>query len=846
MPGPLSVCRLRLVASGLAIAVLASCGGAASEPEQHTAVAPPAATEQAAAARSVADIPVDDLQPAPDAHRVGMWTPLANWPLLAIHANVLPDGKVLSWGSSLSESEGAKALQFAQWDPSFGLQGTAHEVFPSPAAIDSFCSASTIGVDGLVLIVGGNTFWKTAQWDPERSLLVARASQMHQPRWYGSLVRLPDDRVVVVGGNNIERPPAAYGDTPEIFSAAEGWRPLLGARSPEAFGAVDGRWFYPRAFLAPDGRVFGISNDLMWRLDTSGAGQLEVLGTAPHRLGVTGTAVMFRPGRILLAGGGTATIHSGSASAGAAVVDLRGDLPQGRPVAPMKHARNHLNSVLLPDGKVLVTGGTRYGNAGDTAVYAAESWDPDTEQWTELAPAAEIRVYHSVSLLLPSGAVLNAGGGAPGPVFAKNAQVYFPPYFFKQQADGTVTWADRPAIRQASAYAGYGPGADSTIRMADWRRIRSVALVSLAAVTHGHSTDLRYVPVPFWQKGNRLRLRFSEFGPAQVPPGHYQLHVVDDQGVPSAAAIVEFRSGAGNVAAEGTASQSSEVWPAQRALDGVLNSYASTEDWQHDPWWRLDFPSSRPVAGVMLFSRQEQTCSSGEDCPGDLRDVTVSLLDDAGVAVWSSELLNPQNALQSPGRLNVDVRHAAGTAVRARSIVVSRRSDVPAPETDETGHALSLAEVEVREGPVNLALRRPARHTGTLYGMYAGLAVDGNYAGELGSKRLSLTVRAYQPWWEVDLRAVRQIDSIRLWGRIDTCCAAQLDFYVLVSDTPFPTVSLADELARPGVRSYHVPSLERRRAVDIAMAAGQTGRYVRVWLNGENSLALAEVEVFGR
>lgn len=797
----------------------------------------------------------EEMEPTRDAHLVGMWTPLADWPLLAIHASVLPNGKVLTYGSNRSENEGAKALEFAQWDPSRGLADAAHEVFPSPASIDSFCSASTIGVDGLLLIVGGNTFWRTAQWDPERNLLVARASQMHQPRWYGSLVRLPDDRVVVVGGNNIKQPPARYGDTPEVFSAAEGWRPLLGARSPEVFGAPAERWFYPRAFLAPDGTVFGVSNDLMWRLDTAGDGRLDVLGPVPHPIGVAGTAAMFRPGRILLAGGGTTSIHSGSAGAHATVIDLRGDVPVARVTAPMKHARNHLNSVLLPDGKVLVTGGTGYGNAGDTAVYTPELWDPQTEQWSEMAAASETRVYHSVALLLPSGAVLNAGGGAPGPVFAKNAQLYFPPYFFRQQPDGSVQWANRPVIVDAQPILGYGPGADVKVRLADGRRIRSVALVSLAAVTHSHSTDLRYVPVPFSQRSRRLKLRLSEFTPTAVPPGHYQLHVVDERGVPSAAAIVEFRRSEGNIAAEGAASQSSEARPAAHALDHLFDNYSSTEDWQADPWWRLDFPAPRDIAGVALFDKP-RGCSPAGECDSSLRNVTVSLLDDTGVAVWSSELLNPDDGVTSPRRLNVDVRHAAGTAVRARSVVVSRRSG-PDPhdpdgeeseeDGDEAGNALTLAEVEVREGPVNLALRKPARHTGTLYGMYAALAVDGHYAGELGSKRMSVTVRARQPWWEVDLGTVREIDEIRLWGRIDPCCAAHLsDFHVLVADTPFPTVSLADELTRPGVRSYHVASLEGRRAVDVPMVPGQTGRYVRVWLNGENSLALAEVEVFGR
>ena len=86
--------------------------------------------------------------------------------------------------------------------------------------------------------------------------------------------------------------------------------------------------------------------------------------------------------------------------------------------------RRHLNSTVLPDGQVLVTGGTTGGgfvdiNPGDAA-RAAELWDPTTKQWTELAANSVDRVYHSVSLLLPDGTVLH---GASGNATAQQAVV---------------------------------------------------------------------------------------------------------------------------------------------------------------------------------------------------------------------------------------------------------------------------------------------------------------------------------------------------------------------------------------------------------------------------------------
>jgi hypothetical protein len=90
----------------------------------------------------------------------------------------------------------------------------------------------------------------------------------------------------------------------------------------------------------------------------------------------------------------------------------------------MNFARRQHNATILPDGTVLVTGGTRGGGAGDEAfnnlnlgqpVHIAELWDPrkkvKTGQWTMLAAEQTDRCYHSTAVLLPDGRVLSAGGG---------------------------------------------------------------------------------------------------------------------------------------------------------------------------------------------------------------------------------------------------------------------------------------------------------------------------------------------------------------------------------------------------------------------------------------------------
>ncbi|MFE2733421.1 beta-N-acetylglucosaminidase domain-containing protein [Streptomyces sp. NPDC059349] len=101
-----------------------------------------------------------------------------------------------------------------------------------------------------------------------------------------------------------------------------------------------------------------------------------------------------------------------------------------------------------------------------------------------------------------------------------------------------------------------------------------------------------------------------------------------------------------------------------------------------------------------------------------------------------------------------------------------------------------------------------------------------------------------QPWWQVDLGSVADLERVDVYNRSDCCADRTQDYYVLISDEPF-TGTLADQLTKPGVWSHH----------ETAQAGGPTaipvtahGRYVRVWLASEKpvELNMAEVEVYGR
>jgi len=101
-----------------------------------------------------------------------------------------------------------------------------------------------------------------------------------------------------------------------------------------------------------------------------------------------------------------------------------------------------------------------------------------------------------------------------------------------------------------------------------------------------------------------------------------------------------------------------------------------------------------------------------------------------------------------------------------------------------------------------------------------------------------------QPWWQVDLGALVAVETVKVYNRVDCCAERVADYYVLVSDQPFPA-TLAEALARPGVVSAHQSEVAGRpTTIDLPA----TGRYVRVWLatTTPTELNMSEVAVLGR
>jgi hypothetical protein len=293
--------------------------------------------------------------------------------------------------------------------------------------------------------------------------------------------------------------------------------------------------YYPRVFLAPNGKIFYAGEDQPSRtLNPAGTGSWTLgpyLKRGPRGYG---SAVLYAPGKILYVGGGDPPTNT------AEVMDLNAGTMAWRLVGSMSAARRHLNATLLPDGKVFVNGGTSKPGFNDEsgAVKLAEMWDPQTEAFTPLIPEIAPRVYHATALLLPDARVLSTGSGdGQGSSQQLNAQIYSPPYLFNP--DGSL--AARPTITsvEGGETATLHYGQSFSIESPDAATITKGILIRLPSVTHAFSESQAVYPLTWTSTGaTTLSATMATSTSNLVPPGPYMLFVLNGSGVPSVAKIV--------------------------------------------------------------------------------------------------------------------------------------------------------------------------------------------------------------------------------------------------------------------------------------------------------------------
>lgn len=511
-------------------------------------------------------------------HPTGMWSTLpVSMPINPIHAALLHTGKILIVsGSGNCPPTLAGCPQGPQYSQGAALLDlSTKRITTMPTGWDMFCNGMSIMADGRVLINGGTKGYgslavvgvtgevpftglpNTSIFDPGTESIVDVVPTAHG-RWYPTVTELNDGRMMTTSGLNDTD--GNNNNTSEIWDGQQ-WSPEIPG-DPHILDFPEfGFPLYPRMHLLPTGHVF-YSAPSSATLDFNPSSQVWTLvawtgypgPNDPNGERIYGTSVLlpltpqnnYSPKVMILGGDNPATdttelidLSPGGAQLSAACPTYA---PCWVPGPKMAQARVEMEATILPNGKVLVDGGSAKDEDASTASMKAEIYDPATNSFSSAGSNAFPRLYHNVQLLLPDGTVALTGGNPEQGVFENHIEIYQPAYLFN--ADGSL--ATRPTIG-ANAPASISYAGSFNVPTPDASNVASVVLMKAGSVTHSFDMDQRYVALSFTAGSGNLTV--SEPPNSNVaPPGYYMLFLVNQAGTPSLASWLKVSGAAAPIA----------------------------------------------------------------------------------------------------------------------------------------------------------------------------------------------------------------------------------------------------------------------------------------------------------
>ena len=328
-------------------------------------------------------------------------------------ATLLANGKLLVAGGVKSAGAGTAGVDL--FDPV-----AARWTSVAPMNVTRSSHTATLLADGRVLVTGGSTVSSAAAsgyvnnasaeiYDPVANTWTAMPP-MSAARSHHTATRLPDGKVLVVGGENV-----LY----LVEASAEVYDPVANTWTPTRTKAVSPRSQHT-ATLLPSGLVlvaggFDIVDGVLTPLagaelydpvlhtttstDSHGVATVTVTGgldftaTTPMAFTHYGqSATRLGDGRVVVAGGNTTRTE---------LFDPATATWSTQGVTAATHSTH--GAVLLADGRLLVVGGTQF------AQPAAELFDPATGLWTAAARMGVVR-SNPTATLMPDGSVMVCGG----------------------------------------------------------------------------------------------------------------------------------------------------------------------------------------------------------------------------------------------------------------------------------------------------------------------------------------------------------------------------------------------------------------------------------------------------
>ena len=572
--------------------------------------------------RQVPPDKIENLEISDEANEKGMWTAPIDWNVTSIHSVLLPNETVMTFGSfgilnkddgdirankKIKISDGRtlyrdnglyqwrghdvnSGVDYDLWDIKKGFGEQAHKFYNKPVVMDSFCTVVRVLDKENVFFAGGNLNKYTNLPDTQNGTMIynikngtfKRGKNLKYKRWYGSIVRTGDEKLIIVGGKDVkENGEISY--IPEIIDLKNidaGWSTLEKAASKKLFGTdLHDEWNYPRSYLTSDGNIVGISYNKIWLMDKdddyrvrqTGEIPLATGGIARHlehvntnlepdfyeqkikktghdhhgnskenmflkivsmggSVGSTTSTVMKGKDQVYLFGGKQFGEEYTSSNKVYKIDFSSSTNPNVLEMKNMLFPRSNANATILPNGEIFINGGEAY-NDNEFSIFTPEIYNVDTGSSRPLSDSYFKRNYHSTSLLLPDGRILVSGGDV------WNSEIFYPPYFFEKDWNNNTVLAKRPKIinlkdeiKREDLILEIDNNSDEDISM--------VTILSTGSTTHAQASEPKFISLQFKKLSDKKLLVDIPKNPDQLANGTYMIFLVKSNGVPSVGEIV--------------------------------------------------------------------------------------------------------------------------------------------------------------------------------------------------------------------------------------------------------------------------------------------------------------------
>ncbi len=335
-------------------------------------------------------------------------------------------GATLCWNRQLNAGAGDFLLASGASTEIFGFRSLASTVGPNMVTPRALHASATLN-DGRVLFAGGvdgAALVTTAceLYDPVSNTFTSIANLLG-PRAGHAAATMPDGRVMVVGGTtnftDLTVAMTSSLNTTEIYNPVTNtWTtgPVIGGRRlvPSMTQISTGRLLIAGGIevLVLFGIPIGVTSTNKAQLYNPATNTWSNAASMPAgRAYHHDSQVTLADGRVLLSGGVLVPdLLNVANTAAIANADLYNPATNTWTATTMSQARTAHSATRLPNGTVMVCGGSQGLLTALVTIDAVASFNPTTNAWTDLAPLTAPRAGHSAAVL-PDGMLVLLGGG---------------------------------------------------------------------------------------------------------------------------------------------------------------------------------------------------------------------------------------------------------------------------------------------------------------------------------------------------------------------------------------------------------------------------------------------------